>query len=142
MVMNAVNGIQAHLKNSAVSWVTVHNPTNQRECDFHGGRERLNTKRTKEGGWRLTAVLLRQRGATESVKGVGQGYREPSGRWRARAYCPTPYIDGTGSGGANAAPTRLPSHAKTPAGRPISTTHRRSNQEYLIGPISPRAQTS
>jgi hypothetical protein len=53
MVMNAVNGIQARLKNSAVSWVTVHNPTNQRECDFHGGRERLNTKRTKEGGWPL-----------------------------------------------------------------------------------------
>jgi hypothetical protein len=47
MVMNAANGIQGRLRSSAVSWVTVHKPTDQCECDFDGALERLNAKRTK-----------------------------------------------------------------------------------------------
>ena len=36
MAMNEVNGIQGRLRSSAVRWGTVHNPTNQRKCDFYG----------------------------------------------------------------------------------------------------------
>ena len=40
MAMNEVNGIQGRLRSSAVRWGTVHNPTNQRKCDFYGGKAR------------------------------------------------------------------------------------------------------
>ena len=49
MVMNAANGIQGRLRSSAVSWVTVHKPTDQCESDFDGAVERLNANKDQEG---------------------------------------------------------------------------------------------